>query len=501
MLRHRLAVACVCLQMKGLLKQNFLAKPQSRKGRAEKSFAVTLRLRVFARGFFFFDSYSYPFGRSTMNFENISAFEKQIETFQLENQRLRRGLEELALLNELAREIGASVNTQEIIQSIIRRSLRAVHAEQGVITLLEPETIASMKTLVRTRVSSMQQPAFHLEQSLQGWMLLHKKPLVVNDPQHDERFRGAQWENSIRSLVCVPLLIKSELKGIFTLYNKKTSEGFSTEDQRLLGIIAAQSAQVIENARLYEEEQALLRMQQEMKLATKIQLELLPKHAPKLSGYDLAGKSIPAQSVGGDYFDFIAIDEHRLALCVGDISGKGLPAAMLMANLQATMRSLSLTPSSVGECLGRANRLLHQSTDSEKFATLFYGVLDTRQHSLCYSNAGHNDPFVLSLQSAPRLLKIGGIMLGLLPQRTFAEETIALAPGEVLVIYSDGISEAVNVLDEQFGEERLLEVMREHWQASASELVERVLVAVQQHAGSAPQADDMTIMIVRRVAE
>lgn len=431
---------------------------------------------------------------------NLAEMAQQLQTLRAENQRLRRGLEELALLNELAREIGASLNTQEIVQTIIRRSLRAVHAEQGVITLLEPETLASMKTLVRTRVSSAQQTAFHLEQSLQGWMLLNKKALVVNDPQHDERFHGVQWEGTIRSLVCVPLLIKSALKGILTLYNKKEAAGFSAEDQRLLGIIASQSAQVIENARLYEEEQTLLHMQQEMRLATKIQLELLPKHAPALAGYDLAGKSIPAQSVGGDYFDFIAIDEHRLALCVGDISGKGLPAALLMANLQATMRGLTLTRSTVSECVGRANRLLHQSTDSEKFATLFYGVLDTERHSFCYSNAGHNDPFVLSRQSAPRPLKTGGIMLGLLPQRTFAEETITLAPGEVLVIYSDGITEAVNVLDEQFGEERLLAVLQAHWNASASELVERLLAAVQQHAGTAPQADDMTVLLVRRIA-
>jgi len=432
---------------------------------------------------------------------NASALEAQLRTLQQENQRLRRGLEELALLNELAREIGASVNTKAIIQTIIRRSLHAVHAEQGVLTLLEPEALAPMKTLVRTRVSSAQQTAFHLEQNLQGWMLINKKALVVNDPQHDERFHGVHWEESIRSLVCVPLLIKSELKGILTLYNKKAGEGFSADDQRLLGIIAAQSAQVIENARLYEEEQKLMRMQQELGLATKIQLELLPKQAPKLAGYDIAGKSIPAQSVGGDYFDFIPIAGNRLALCVGDVSGKGLPAALLMANLQATMRGLSLTLASVGECLERANRLLHQSTDTEKFATLFYGVLDTEKHSLSYSNAGHNDPFVLSLQSAPRPLKTGGIMLGLLAQRTFADETIALAPGELLVIYSDGISEATNVLDEQFGEERMLAVIQEHWRASASALVEHVLAAVHKHAGSAPQADDMTLMIVRRMGE
>ena len=179
--------------------------------------------------------------------------EAALKALQEENQRLQRAVGELALLNDLAREIGASLNSEEIMQTIIRRSLRAVDAEQGVITLIDQHASTPMKTLVRTRVSSGGQQAFHLEQSLQGWMLLHKKPLLINDPASDERFHGVAWEQSIRSLLCAPLLIKSELKGILTLYNKKGGQEFTAEDQRLLGIIAAQSAQVMENARLYKQ--------------------------------------------------------------------------------------------------------------------------------------------------------------------------------------------------------------------------------------------------------
>jgi len=185
--------------------------------------------------------------------------------------------------------------------------------------------------------------------------------------------------------------------GLITAFNKKVAEGYSNDDQRLLSIIATQSAQVIENARLLEEEQALMQMQKEMQMAYDIQVNLLPKTPPILTGFDLAGISIPAQIVGGDYFDFIPVEENRLAICLGDVSGKGLPAALLMANLQATIRGQTLLKPLPKDCLNRSNKLLYQSTDRQKFATLFYGILDSENHQLCYSNAEHNRPFLFSL--------------------------------------------------------------------------------------------------------
>jgi len=228
-----------------------------------------------------------------------------------ENKRLKRAVDELSILNDLARAIGASLNTQEIIQTIVRRSLRAISAEQGVITLVEEQSNQSMKTLVRTMVSSKEQEHFHFNQALLGWMHLNKKPLVINDPKSDERFRGIPWDDSIHSLTAVPMMAKSELRGVLTVYNKKDGKPFTEDDQRLLAIIAGQSGQVVENARLYEKEKTLVKMQEEVRLAARIQTELLPKTPPSIAGYEIVGKTIPAQEVGGDYFDFIPIDEHR----------------------------------------------------------------------------------------------------------------------------------------------------------------------------------------------
>jgi len=421
-----------------------------------------------------------------------------LEALRQENQSLKRAIEELALLNELAREIGASLNSQDIIETIIRRSLRAVNAEQGTITLVDEQALTPMKTLVRTQASSSRQQAFHLEQSLQGWMLLNKKPLIINDPRHDERFRSVPWDESIRSLVCVPLLVKSELKGILTIYNKKGGDGFSAEDQRLLGIIAAQSAQVVESARLYEEEQAFQLMQNELKFAAKIQLTLLPKTMPQIAAYDIAGKSLPAQRVGGDYFDFIAVDENRLALCLGDVSGKGMPAALLMSNLQAIIRGQTLTEASAPTCLHRANKLLWQNNDACNFITLFYGLLDFHQHQLACANAGHNPPFLFTADQTHRQLQCRGLALGIRNNMTYTEETIALHRGDFLVIYSDGITEAMNDRQEEFGEERLVQTVNDNYALASHELLARIIDAVKQHAGKTPQSDDITLMIIRR---
>lgn len=415
-----------------------------------------------------------------------------------ENLRLRRAVEELSFLNDLARAIGASSDPQEIMNTIIRRSLRALNAEQGVITLVEEQAGNAMKTLVRAMVSSTEHEELHLTQSLLGWMHLNKKPLLINSPRTDERFRGVNWDDSITSLVCVPMMIKSELKGVITVYNKKGGQSFSEEDQRFLAIIAAQSAQVVENARLNERERQLLKMQEEVRLAARIQADLLPKEAPQIPGYDIAGRSIPAQVVGGDYFDFIPIDDGRIAICLGDVTGKGLPASLLMANVQATLRGQTFLHPSAKNCIDRSNILLHQSTGAEKFVTLFYGILDFTNHSFIFSNAGHDHPFLFGTGKEPVRLKTGGIMLGMMESFPFEEEIVSLENPGVLVIYSDGIAEAMNLNQEQFGEARIAEVIQANLASSAGAIVDEIMKAVKAHAGAAPQSDDMTIVVVRR---
>lgn len=415
-----------------------------------------------------------------------------------ENKRLKRAVEELSVLNDLARAIGASVNTQEIIQTIVRRSLRAVGAEQGVITLVEERSEQSMKTLVRTMASSSDQEHFHFSQALLGWMHLNKKPLVITDPKTDERFRGIPWDDSIHSLIAVPMMVKSELRGVLVVYNRKDGKHFADDDQRLLAIIAAQSGQVVENARLHEQEQAFMKMQEELRLAARIQTELLPHTPPSIPGYEIIGKSIPAQEVGGDYYDFIPIDEHRWAFCIGDVTGKGLPASLLMANLQATLRGQT-TPVTVPKaCLERSNQLLFQSTSPEKFATLFYAILNPYDHQLSYANAGHENPYLYCDRSETKRLKTGGIPLGMLPEFPFEQECVPLEEDCLIVAFSDGVTEAMNAQEEQFGEERVAAVINQHRNAPVTEIIDHLVAAVKTHAAGHPQSDDITVVVVRR---
>ena len=332
---------------------------------------------------------------------------ENVASLQRDNEQLRRAVQELSTLLDLARAISASLDSAEIMRTIINRSLKAMNAQQGVVTLVARDRKQPTETLVRANVSSTAHYPFHITESLIGWMYLHKKPLSVNDPRGDERFRGVEWDPGIESLLCVPLLVKSELSGILTVYNKKDGALFDSNDERLLAIIAAHSAQIVENARLYEEERALLRMREQLHLAAQIQDHLLPTKALAVVGYDIAGRSLAAQEVGGDYYDFIPMADGRLAVCLGDVSGKGLPASLLMANVQATIRLLVSMDLAATEAISRANSFLFKSTPAEKFVTFFFSVLDPEANTLTFCNAGHSPPYLLSAMNAVSSARTG----------------------------------------------------------------------------------------------
>jgi sigma-B regulation protein RsbU (phosphoserine phosphatase) len=236
-----------------------------------------------------------------------------------------------------------------------------------------------------------------------------------------------------------------------------------------------------------------------MRLAYKIQTDLLPGEAPVIDGYDLAGRSIPAKTVGGDYFDFIPLEEHRLAVCLGDVVGKGMPAALLMANLQATLRAQAVDASTAEHCIRRSNRLMFNSTDVDKFVTLFYGILCSETHELRYCNAGHNYPIHVRANGDTSRLTVGGLVLGALEDFDFREAAIPLEPDDVLVVFSDGISEATNENGDEFGEDHLAEIVRLHRGESAARIIESVMQAVREHTGDGQQSDDITIVVIKRL--
>jgi len=244
--------------------------------------------------------------------------------------------------------------------------------------------------------------------------------------------------------------------------------------------------------------EARIRLKEEARMARNIQANLFPKSNPKIPGYDIAGMSLPALNVGGDYYDFIKLDENRLAIGLGDVSGKGLAAALVMSNLQATIRGQSFFGGTSNECLERANKLLYDSTDSKTFISLFYGILDTKKNSLCYANAGQNTPLLFSAGKKPRPLKTHGLALGLKKNVSYQNDEIPINPGDRLLIYSDGISEAMNENMEVFGDEKLQEILQYENNVSASKSIEKIIEAVNFHFGCTQQNDDMTMIILKR---
>lgn len=426
----------------------------------------------------------------------------EIDRLARENTRLRSAVDELSILNDIATAVSSASSLERTIELIVHKCIKHLKVEQATITLLDTaRTGTPFHTIIRGADTSSEILPYRLDAELTGWMLKHQKPLIVNDLKNDDRFQATDRDVcAVRSVLSVPLVLKGRMIGLLNLFNKRTGDDFTDADARLLGIIATQSAQVIEHARLFAEEQALKLMQEEMKRAYEIQISLLPKEPPRFEGYDIAGASIPAKAVGGDYFDYIGLDDRRIGLCLGDVSGKGMPAALLMANLQATLRGQAIIDPSPAQCLNRSNVLLFRSTDADKFATLVYGVLDRESNRLVYANAGHNYPLLLEPGGEPRRLELGGLVLGCLEDFCYTEGTVEFDPGDTLLVYSDGITESIDANDEEFGEGRLAGILRTHGAEPAPRLIERIVAAVRAHAGDLAQMDDMTLLVIRRLA-
>lgn len=425
---------------------------------------------------------------------------REIDRLKKENNALRRAIEELTIINDIAAAISSTISLDRILNLVTKKCQKHLKVEQCAILLLdEDKSDKPFQTRIRHGDTVSKNLPYHLDTQLSGWMLKNKKPLISNDFANDNRFRKTKKEDfPVHSIACVPLITHQRMIGLLAVFNKIFEEDFTDNDQRLLYIIATQSAQVIENARLVEEEQELIQMQREVQLAHDIQVNLLPKEGPTISGYDIMGKSIPARDVGGDYFDFIPLADNRLAFCVGDISGKGIPAALLMSNLQATVRGHTILNASAKDCLSLSNSMMFQNTDPEKFASLFYAILEAETHTLCFANAGHNYPLLFSKRGKFRKIEGGGIVLGCLDSFTFLEEKIQIDPGNILVLFSDGVTEAENNNGQEFGETGLVDVVNKNWKCGSGELIDKIITAVQIHAGDLPQMDDITLVILKR---
>ncbi|MCU0345126.1 MAG: PP2C family protein-serine/threonine phosphatase [Ignavibacterium sp.] len=424
---------------------------------------------------------------------------KEEEQLSKENLRLKSAVEELSILNDIATAIASTQSIGQITNLIVKKCVKHLKSEQGSIQLVdEKDFVNPFHTMIRVKDSQRGMQPLRFDQQISDWMLANKKPMIRNEFKHEEKI-ALQGDSilKIRSMLSVPMIIKGRMIGILTLFNKESVEGFTETDQRLLTIIAGQSANVIENSRLFEEEQKLMQIQQEIRVASEIQKNLLPKEIPSIEGYDIYAINIPAREVGGDYYDFIKISETKTAIALGDVSGKGLPASMLMANLQATLRGQLSFCNCAKDCINRANNMLFKSTDTSKFVTLFFGILDSEKHTLTYCNAGHNEPVFMQSNKKMKLDK-GGMLLSIFEHIDYDEEEVLFDKGSTLIVFTDGITEAMNAKEEEYGDNRLEDLIERNSKLNSKELIIEILDDVKNHSAGVPQFDDITLMVIKR---
>ncbi|MEP7367314.1 MAG: GAF domain-containing SpoIIE family protein phosphatase [Acidobacteriota bacterium] len=326
-----------------------------------------------------------------------------------------------------------------------------------------------------------------------------QKSWVYQDPRMSAEER--EWLLQLQSQLLLPLAVKDKLLGFLSLGQKKSEEPFSGSDIRLLSSVAAQTGMALENSQLTAEiasEAAKReRMNREIEIAREVQERLFPQKLPKIDGLDCGGGCRPALGVGGDYYDFLALPGGRLGVVIGDVSGKGIAAALLMASLQASVRGQSMRgEADLAQLIGNVNALIYEASTASRYATLFYAELDPVTRRLDYVNAGHNPPLLVRDGTAIHL-DVGGTVVGLLPRYPYQQGTISLQPGDVLVAFTDGISEAMNSADEEWGEEELLKAIRACQNLPAQEMIPELLKNADAFVNGAPQHDDMTLVIVK----
>lgn len=425
-----------------------------------------------------------------------------VDQLKKENQNLHLAVNELMILNDLATAISSVQDVDDIIEQIVIKCIKHLNVEEGTVSLLDRSgDKQTFHTMIRHNDTSATRLPYRMDAGLKGWMLKQRKSFLSNDIEADDRFRFLSDESyPFTSILCVPLIVKGDLIGYLAVFNKKTGL-FSEDDKRLLSIISSQSAQIIENARLLEEEKHLLSLREELKMAHKIQNKLLPDSVPGLSGFDIEAINIPAKTVGGDYYDFIKKNEEQLAFCIGDITGKGMPAAMLMANLQATIRSQILVSDDYSLFMKRTNTLLYNSTEPTKFATLFFGILDAGLSQLTYVNAGHDHPYLIRKNNKSVELEATGLLLAVIEDAEYEVKQMSLLPGDVLLFFTDGITEAMNNQKQEYGLERLRDLAKSLSDQSAENIAANILRDVNSHASGAEQSDDITLIIVKNIGE
>jgi sigma-B regulation protein RsbU (phosphoserine phosphatase) len=380
---------------------------------------------------------------------------------------------------------------EELFTLILDLAVDSVNAERGVLLTLEGESLVP---------KAARGENFRISGGVRDRVLEAKESILVNDVQSDEAFRAMHSlvQQQVRMLMAVPLQTKDEVIGLIYLDSPSLTRQFSAEDLSFLTVLANVAAIRIEHARLIEVEQSRRILAKDLEQAALIQQGLLPTQAPRVPGIELAGHNAACRTVGGDYYDFLPYKDGRVAIALGDVSGKAMPAALLMTSLHARVRVLAEEPPDVAEMMMRLNRATAATCPSNRFISFFFSVLDPATGELEYANAGHNPPLIARADGRVERLEGGGLLMGILASARYEAYRVHLNPGDSLLLYSDGVTEATNPDGQEFEEDRLEKVLQDNYSRTPNEIVEAVTRAVTKFSAGSPVADDLTLVVAKR---
>ncbi|MBI2618635.1 MAG: PP2C family protein-serine/threonine phosphatase [Ignavibacteriales bacterium] len=407
----------------------------------------------------------------------------------------------LESLIEASKKLNTTLDLDELLKVILNLATKNLGADRGTIYLIDEEKkelwsrVLKGKELVEIRLP--------IGTGISGYVAETGKTVNLEDAWRDKRFFSGfdvRTGYVTKTMLCMPMRNReNKIIGVFQIINKKTGV-FDTEDEQFLAAFSDHVALAIENAYLLQARVEKERVEREIQIAAEIQNKLIPKELPPIHGYQIDASAIPCKTIGGDYYDVVPIDDDSYVLVVADVSGKGIPAALLVSTLNAALHAYIQTSISLSDLVQKLNQIVYKNTPSERYITFFISILNTRRHQLMYVNAGHNFPYKVRKGDGEfERLTAGGLPLGMFEQAEYKSETIDIQPDDLLVFYSDGVTEAMDKKYEEYGENRFRDCILAHAGKTIGELKGSIFDDIQKFVGSEPQSDDLTLMLAKRV--
>lgn len=408
----------------------------------------------------------------------------------------------MSVISEVSKALILHRPLTELLEHIMDLICANLPMDRGTMMLKEGSPAQLIPKVVRINEKKFMNQKIQVSQSIVQTAIEKNSSILTLDAQADPRFKAKESviKLNIRSAMCVPLWNNKEIIGIIYADRVSLLDQFTDEDLKLLTLLSNLAAVKIENAKLIEKAIEQEKMEKELSLAAQIQKDFLPKANPDCDNVKIAGANFPCYHVGGDYYDFIPIDQDRLGIVIADVSGKGVSASLLMASLRAALHSEVDPDYDLKKMVVKLNDFVHNSSSINCFITFFFCELNKKTGKLIYVNSGHNPPFIFKKKGNIHRLESCGLCLGMFPSTIYETKKVNLNIGDMALLYTDGITECRNKKNQEFTEDRLLKISQKYSHLSAQKLLERVYKEINSFSSGVERLDDMTLVIIKRIS-